>query len=102
MFARWYSRSNWHGVVAKTTLIAIQPTLPSGNNRPGSSYLARRDARALHVEDEGLLLGTVTLPPIDVLEIGEDYVLGVFRDEMEVEYLRVHAIHKQESAPHDL
>ncbi len=42
----------------------------------------------------GLLLGTVVLPPIDVLEIGEDYVLGVYRDDMEVEYLRVHAIVK--------
>ena len=45
-------------------------------------------------DPEGLLLGNVTLPPIDVLEIGDDYVLGVFRDEMEVEYLRVHSIVK--------
>ena len=45
-------------------------------------------------DPEGLLLGTVTLPPIAVLEIGDDYVLGVFRDEMEVEYLRVYAIIK--------
>jgi len=45
-------------------------------------------------DPEGVLLGAVTLPPIDVLEIGDDYVLGIYRDEMEVEYLRVHAIKK--------
>ena len=45
-------------------------------------------------DPEGVLLGAVTLPPIDVLEIGDDYVLGIYRDEMEVEYLHVHAIMK--------
>ena len=45
-------------------------------------------------DPEGVLLGAVTLPPIDVLEIGDDYVLGIYRDEMDVEYLHVHAIIK--------
>jgi len=45
-------------------------------------------------DPKGLLLGTVTIPPIDVLEIGEDYVLGICRDDLEVEYLRVHALVK--------
>lgn len=45
-------------------------------------------------DPEGVLLGAVTLPPIDAIEIGDDYVLGIYRDEMEVEYLQVHAIIK--------
>jgi len=42
----------------------------------------------------GALLGVVSLPPIRVLEIGEDYVMGVHRDEFEVEYLQVYEIRK--------
>ena len=42
----------------------------------------------------GALLGMVSLPPIRVLEIGEDYVMGVHRDEFEVEYLQVYEIRK--------
>ena len=48
-------------------------------------------------DPEGILLGEVILPPIDVLEIGEDYVLGVYRDHMEVEYVRVHALVKPQA-----
>ncbi|NIO33140.1 MAG: hypothetical protein GTN75_15290 [Gemmatimonadetes bacterium] len=37
----------------------------------------------------GELLGTVVMPPgIDVLDIGADYVLGLQRDELGVEYVR--------------
>jgi hypothetical protein len=42
----------------------------------------------------GELLGVVTLPPIEVLEIGDNYVMGVFRDALEVEYLQVYEIAK--------
>ena len=42
----------------------------------------------------GTLLGVVALPPIQVLEIGDDYVLGIFRDELEVEYLHVYELVK--------
>jgi hypothetical protein len=42
----------------------------------------------------GVLLGSVALPPIDVLEIGDDYVMGIYRDELEIEYLQVHEIVK--------
>ncbi len=42
----------------------------------------------------GVLLGVVALPPIEVLEIGYDYIVGVYRDELEVEYLHVHEIVK--------
>jgi hypothetical protein len=37
----------------------------------------------------GEFLGTVAMPPgIDVLDIGADYVLGLQRDELDVEYVR--------------
>jgi hypothetical protein len=52
------------------------------------------DIDFLVFDPEGLLLGTATLPPIDALEIGEDYVLGVYRDEMAVEYVRMHSLVK--------
>ena len=45
-------------------------------------------------EGEGRLLGTVALPDVEVLEIGEDYVLGVFRDELEVEFVRLYDLRK--------
>jgi hypothetical protein len=42
----------------------------------------------------GALLGVVALPRVRALEIGDDYVLGVYQDELEVEYLRVYEIEK--------
>ncbi len=42
----------------------------------------------------GALLGRVPLPPIQLLEIGEDYVMGVHHDEFEVEYLEVFEIRR--------
>ena len=42
----------------------------------------------------GALLGVVALPPIQVLEIGEDYVMGVHHDELDVEYLHVYQLRK--------
>ncbi len=42
---------------------------------------------------EGNMLGVVTTPPqLDVYEIGPDYLLGRWRDELEVEYLRVYEL----------
>ena len=45
-------------------------------------------------DPEGKLLGTVALPPIEVLEIGEGYVLGVYRDELEVEFVQLYDLTK--------
>jgi hypothetical protein len=42
----------------------------------------------------GALLGGVSMPPVRVLEIGPDYVLGVRRDELEVEYVQIFEISK--------
>ena len=46
-------------------------------------------------EPAGALLGVVALPPIQVLEIGDEYVLGVHHGELDVEYLQVYEIRKQ-------
>jgi hypothetical protein len=45
-------------------------------------------------DEAGSFLGTVLLPPLRVLEIGSDYVLGVHRDELEVEYLQLFDLQK--------
>jgi hypothetical protein len=45
-------------------------------------------------DPEGKLLGAVALPPIEVLEIGEGYVLGVYRDELEVEFVQLYDLTK--------
>lgn len=47
----------------------------------------------------GTLLGSIFLPLIDVLEIGDDYVMGVRRDELDVEYLEVFALTRDAPAP---
>jgi len=42
----------------------------------------------------GLFLGPVVLPQIQVLDIGGDYIIGVYEDELEVEYLQLFEIVK--------
>ena len=41
---------------------------------------------------QGVLLGSVLLPPIRVLEIGMDYVMGIYEDQLEVQYLQIFEI----------
>lgn len=44
---------------------------------------------------DGVYLGTVKLPPaFDVMEIGTDYVLGIARDEMGVEYVHLYGLER--------
>jgi len=52
-------------------------------------------------DPQGVLLGHVALPAIEVLEIGDDYVLGLFRDELEVEYLHLYQIVKPSAITED-
>jgi hypothetical protein len=61
---------------------------------PGGSRNRTSATDHLVFDRGGVLLGTVSLPPMEVLEIGEDYVLGITRDELAVEYLNVYAIAK--------
>jgi hypothetical protein len=45
------------------------------------------------LSDEGVLLGTLSLPErFEVLEFGGDYVLGVWKDEMDVEFVRLYSL----------
>ncbi|MFH1762949.1 MAG: hypothetical protein ABIF09_02040 [Gemmatimonadota bacterium] len=40
-------------------------------------------------------MGRATLPPVsEILEIGEDYILALHRDELEVEYVRLFSLHR--------
>lgn len=56
------------------------------------------ETRIWSVFDEtGALAGRVTLPDsFDPMEIGPDYVLGVGRDQLDVEYLRLYSLHRGE------
>ncbi|MEX2610180.1 MAG: hypothetical protein WEA24_09565 [Gemmatimonadota bacterium] len=47
-------------------------------------------------DPDGAWLGPVAFPPdFFPFEIGEDYVLGLWRDEMDVEYVRLYALEKR-------
>ncbi len=47
------------------------------------------------LDPEGRLVGRVSLPPsVEILEIGSDYLLGLYRDELEVEYVRLYALRR--------
>jgi len=90
-------------VLAEVTIPEIRPpytqiTLDRAGNlwvQVGTAGLAGSQSVGHLVFDRnGVLLGNVALPPVEVLEIGDDYVLGLFRDDLEVEYLHVYEIAK--------
>ena len=46
-------------------------------------------------DSSGVLVGHVTVPErFEVLEVGEAYVLGVFRDDVSVEYVRIYGLER--------
>jgi hypothetical protein len=45
---------------------------------------------------EGKWIGEVQVPEIRFLEVGDDYVLGLARDEFDVEYVRLYQLGKQD------
>ena len=46
-------------------------------------------------DPQGRLTGRLQLPAgLQVLEVGEDYLLGLYRDELDVEYLRLYALER--------
>jgi len=55
---------------------------------------SERGVAYLVFDPAGGLLGALVMPPMRVLEIGSDYVLGVVRDELEVQSLQVLKIEK--------
>jgi hypothetical protein len=63
--------------------------------RPGGQSVGPADSvDHLVFDPTGVLLGVVALPPIEVLEIGDDYVMGISRDYLEIQYLQVHELVK--------
>ena len=45
--------------------------------------------------DRGVALGSVAMPPdLRVIAVDEDFVIGVFLDEFDVENIRLHRINK--------
>jgi hypothetical protein len=59
-----------------------------GYTRPG-----RQERRWTVFSPEGRALGSVETPPgLRVLDIGHDYVVGVWRDDLDVEYVRMHRL----------
>jgi hypothetical protein len=75
-------------------------------DRDGSLWVAGygrnpRDVTSWTVFDpSGALLGTVEMPDrFGVLEIGSDWVLGTWRDELDVEHVRLHELHKPGPRP---
>jgi hypothetical protein len=63
----------------------------------GEQSSLRAPAEALHVvSPDGRYLGEVGLPPrFHPMDIGRDWILGVWRDELDVEYLRVHNLERR-------
>ena len=49
-------------------------------------------------DPNGVLLGPLTVPPLRILEIGADFLLGVSRDEVDVERLHLFEIEKTKNA----
>lgn len=73
-------------------------------DQEGNLWVAEYARDARHVtswavfDTEGVLLGTVGMPDrLHVLEIGSDWVLGAWRDELDVEHVRLHELHKPEA-----
>ncbi len=84
--------------------VAAPPTRPAYGavllDRVGNLWV-QRDGNRLGASTQyivfdptGALLGPVTLPEIRILEIGEDYVLGVHLDDLDVEYLHLYRLEK--------
>jgi hypothetical protein len=47
---------------------------------------------------DGVQLAAVSTPPgFHIYEIGTDYLLGTWKDELDVEYVRIHALLKSDS-----
>lgn len=47
------------------------------------------------LDSQGQLVGWASIPPgSELLQIGPDYILTLFRDELEVEYVRMHALRR--------
>jgi hypothetical protein len=71
-------------------------TDPDGNLWVADAVVSSEDARSWTVFDStGQMLGLVATPPgLDVREIGRDYILGVAKDELDVQHVRLYVLEK--------
>ena len=59
----------------------------------GAPSVDEEAARAWEVfGPDGRWVARLSAPRLEIMEIGEGYVAGVYRDEADVEYVRVHAL----------
>ena len=87
----------WESVPVSSHLPAYeQILLDQVGNLWAAEYLVLDETPVWQVLDpQGSWLGQVAMPPGGrISEIGEDYVLGVWRDEMDVETLRMYGLVK--------
>ncbi len=98
--------------LSRDVALKVLNQVPNPTVRPHYSWIALDRAGNLWVESgratdgepesmdyfvfdpTGAWLGVVALPPIEVLAIGDDYVIGVYRDELDIQCLQVHELVK--------
>lgn len=97
------SREDVEALMALVPLPTVRPEYSAlVLDREGNLWAKRGPDREAGTDEylvfdrTGLLLGSVTIPTLRVLEIGNDYILGVYRDELEVQYLQLYEIVKPE------
>jgi hypothetical protein len=90
-------------VLAQVPVPTVRPPFARlALDRVGNLWVERGPAKSatpvavdhLVFDRTGALLGVVATPPIEILEIGDDYIMGIDRDEFGVEYLQVYEIVK--------
>jgi hypothetical protein len=99
-FQRQTEGESWEAMPRHETFPAFHSLMADhSGNLWVRDYLVPDDVRTVWTvfDTEGTALGRVQTPTgLQIFEIGEDYVLGVWKDELEVEWLRLHAIEKPE------
>ena len=61
-----------------------------------SSDMGNDSRDHLVIDSTGVFLGTVTMPKgLWVTQIGADYVLGIWKDENEVDFIRLYELRKE-------
>lgn len=64
-------------------------------HHPRSLIPSQEPDRYTILDPDGVWLGEVSTPPMQLLEVGENYLVGVSRDELGVETVQVYALQRQ-------
>jgi hypothetical protein len=107
---RQFETESWDAMPRHETFPAFRSfTSDTQGNLWVRDYLSPDDERSVWAvfDPEGTALGKVETPlGLRIFEIGEGYILGVMRDELDVEWLQLYALNKpapletQSSNPH--